>query len=63
MSELLKLAEAYYKVAEDVLRKAAYFQHMGETLNAAADEMCEQNIRDQSPKPEPVTPSQQSVGG
>lgn len=44
MSELLKLAEAYYMVAHDLDLHAQEFARVANLLNRRADVYCEQNI-------------------
>ena len=46
MSELLKLAEAYYMVARDLDWHAQEFGRVAGLLNRRADAYCEQNMRE-----------------
>ena len=56
-NQLLALAEAYYMVARDLEYHSQYMGDAAKFLAGRGDAICEQNIRDESPKPEPVTPS------
>jgi hypothetical protein len=55
VSDRLTRAEAYYAVAADLMVNAERCAEMANTLNALADRMCEQNIRETTPKSEPAT--------
>jgi len=52
MTEKLTLAEAYYMVASDLQRNAMEQLSIAERLNNIADNLCEQNMREASPKEE-----------
>ena len=51
MTDLLKLAEAYYTVARDLEARSAAMYDMGKNLFQIADHLCEQNIREQAARP------------
>ena len=44
-SRLLDLAEAYYKVAEDMGFQARRYGEIANVLNQMADRLCEQNMK------------------
>ncbi len=54
MSALLELAEHYYAVAHDLIAQGERAIETGKYLGAMADRMCEQNMRETDPKPEPA---------
>jgi hypothetical protein len=58
VNDLLELAEHYYAVARDLEWRASRMHDMGKNLFKIADNLCEENIRQTAPKPEPteVTP-------
>ena len=47
MTDLLKLAEAYYTVANDIERQIADLTQMMNHARTSADQLCEMNIREQ----------------
>lgn len=47
------MAEHYYAVARDLEWRAARMHEMGKNLYEIADHLCEENIRQTAPKPEP----------
>lgn len=61
MTELLKLAEAYYTVAADLRRQANQILATAALLDTSASRMCEENMRREA-KAE-AAPSPPSAGG
>lgn len=52
MSEILKLAEAYYKVAANMEYHARRQLEIASELNRHADRLCEQNMRESKSPPQ-----------
>ena len=53
MSDLLKLADAYYTVARDLEARAYALNKMGQNLFEIADHLCEQNMKKTAMEPAP----------
>jgi hypothetical protein len=53
VSDLLKLAEAYYTVARDLEWRASQMNEMGKRLFNMADQLCEQNAKETAMEPAP----------
>ncbi len=53
MSEKLDVANAYYQVSKDLEWKAMRLLETSKFLAKMADELCESNMQDQPPTPNP----------
>lgn len=49
MSELLKMAESYYAVANDLKAQGQRLMEIADLVGRMADSMCEENMRRQKP--------------